>query len=43
MENIILIMGGRWELKMKLRKGETEDTVIFDFPDVKSIGPSPFQ
>jgi hypothetical protein len=35
-ENIILIMGGRWELRMKIRKGTVEDTVTFDFPDVKS-------
>jgi hypothetical protein len=35
-ENIILIMGGRWELRIKVGKGAVEDTVTFDFPDVKS-------
>jgi len=41
-ENITLIMGGRWELKMKIRKGTLEDTTTFDFPDVKNIGQNPF-
>ena len=41
-ENIILIMGGRWELRIKITKGDTEDRVTFDFPDVKiSETPSP--
>jgi hypothetical protein len=35
-ENIILIMGGRWELRMKIKRGDVEDSVTFDFPDVKS-------
>jgi hypothetical protein len=35
-ENIILIMGGRWELRMKIRKEKVEDSLTFDFPDVKS-------
>ncbi len=35
-ENIILIMGGRWELRLKIRTGAVEDTVTFNFPDVKS-------
>ena len=34
-ENIILIMGGRWELRIKIRRGDVEDNVTFDFPDVK--------
>jgi len=34
-ENIILIMGGHWELRIKIRKGDAEDSVTFDFPDVK--------
>ena len=34
-ENIILIMGGRWELKIKIRKGDMEDSAVFDFPEVK--------
>jgi hypothetical protein len=34
-ENVILIMEGRWELKMHIRKNGMEDDVTFDFPDVK--------
>jgi len=41
-DNIILIMGGHWELRMKIRKGAMEDTVSFDFPDVK-VSESPSQ
>ena len=33
-ENIILIMEGRWELKLKIKKNNTEDSVIFEFQDV---------
>ncbi|HAM53584.1 MAG TPA: hypothetical protein DCP92_23915 [Nitrospiraceae bacterium] len=35
-DNIILIMGGRWELRIKIKKGAVEDSVSFDFPDVKT-------
>jgi hypothetical protein len=28
-------MTGLWELKMVIRKGEVEDNVVFEFPDVK--------
>lgn len=28
-------MTGRWELKMVIRKGDVEDNVVFEFPDVK--------
>ncbi len=34
-ENVILIMEGRWELKLKINKNNKEDDVTFDFPDVK--------
>ena len=34
-ENVILIMEGRWELKLKIKKNNAEDNVTFDFPDVK--------
>jgi len=34
-ENIILIMGGRWELRIKIKREDVEDSVTFDFPDVK--------
>jgi len=35
-EDVILIMGGRWDLRMNIRAGGVEDTVTFDFRDVKS-------
>ncbi len=35
-ENVILIMEGRWDLKLKIKKNDAEDNVTFDFPDVKS-------
>ncbi len=35
-ENIILIMGGHWELRLNIKRGGLEDNVIFDFPDVKA-------
>ncbi len=34
-ENIILIKGGHWELRVKVKKNGVEDTAVFDFPDVK--------
>jgi hypothetical protein len=34
-ENVILIMEGRWELRLKIKKNNSEDNVAFDFPDVK--------
>jgi len=37
-ENVILIMGGRWELRLKIKKNNVEDNVTFDFPDVKVSG-----
>ena len=33
-ENVILIMEGRWELRLKIKKNNTEDNVTFDFMDV---------
>ncbi len=33
--NVPLTMGGHWELTFRIRTGEAEDTVLFDFPDVK--------
>ena len=35
-DNIILIMGGRWDLRIHVRADGAEDTVTFAFPDVKS-------
>jgi hypothetical protein len=40
-ENIILIMGGRWELRIKVKKDNAEDSVTFEFPDVKSSKTQP--
>ncbi len=34
-ENIILIMSGRWELRVNIKKGGMEDSAVFNFPDVK--------
>jgi hypothetical protein len=34
-ENIILIMSGRWELRVNIKEGGIEDKAVFDFPDVK--------
>lgn len=33
-ENINFTMGGDWQLKMKIRKADREDSVVFDFPDI---------
>ena len=33
-ENVVLSMGGRWELKVKVKKGAVEDTTVFVFPAV---------
>lgn len=38
-ENVALIMEGRWELRLKIKKNGTEDNVAFDFPDVKKPAP----
>jgi hypothetical protein len=35
-ENIILIMGGRWDLRMTIKAEAAEDTVTFAFPDVRT-------
>jgi len=35
-ENIILIMGGHWEMRINVTQGIREDSVIFDFPEVKA-------
>jgi hypothetical protein len=34
-ENIVLIMSGHWELRVNIKKGDMEDTAVFDFRDVK--------
>jgi len=35
-ENIILIMGGHWELRVNVETDDMEDSAVFDFPDVKT-------
>jgi outer membrane murein-binding lipoprotein Lpp len=30
-----LTMAGHWELKLKIQKGDSEDSVVFDFPDIQ--------
>jgi hypothetical protein len=35
-ENIILIMSGHWELRIDIKKDALQDSVVFDFPDVKT-------
>jgi hypothetical protein len=30
-----LSMGGLWELRMEITKGEVTDSMVFTFPDVK--------
>jgi hypothetical protein len=32
--DIIFIMGGHWELRIKVKKDDTEDLAVFDFPEV---------
>jgi hypothetical protein len=34
-ENIYIEIPGHWELKITIRKGDKEDIVTFDFPEVK--------
>jgi hypothetical protein len=34
-ENIVLIMSRHWELRVSIKRGDMEDTAVFDFPDVK--------
>lgn len=35
-ENIVLMMGGHWEIRVQIKSGGVEDAVVFDFPDVKA-------
>lgn len=35
-KNIVLVMGGHWELRVHVKRGTQEDTVVFDFPLVKT-------
>ncbi len=33
-KNIILVMGGHWEIRINVKKGDMVDKVVFDFPDI---------
>lgn len=35
-ENIILVMGGHWELKVHVKADDIVDGAVFDFPDVQT-------
>lgn len=37
-ENVEISMPGRWELRVKVKKGEAEDVAVFGFPDVHPAG-----
>ena len=39
--NIVMIMGGHWELRVDIKKGDMEDRVVFDFPFIRS--PEPYE
>jgi plastocyanin len=35
-ENIVLVMGGHWEIRIHIKKDDTGDKVVFDFPYVRT-------
>jgi hypothetical protein len=35
-EDVTLVMGGLWEIRIEISKDKIKDTVVFDFPDVKA-------
>ncbi len=35
-ENIVLVMGGHWELRFTIKKGDASDKLVFDFPYVRT-------
>ncbi len=37
--NIVLVMGGHWELRVDIKKGRKKDRVVFNFPFVRSGEP----
>jgi len=37
--NIVMIMGGHWEMRVDIKKGSLEDRVVFDFPFIRSAEP----
>jgi len=39
--NLVMVMGGHWELRIDIKKGDMEDRVVFDFPFIRS--PVPYE
>jgi plastocyanin len=35
-ENIVLVMGGHWELRFTIKKGDVTDKVVLDFPYIRT-------
>jgi plastocyanin len=35
-ENIVLVMGGHWEIRINVKKGEIEDKIVFNFPYIRT-------
>jgi FtsP/CotA-like multicopper oxidase with cupredoxin domain len=40
--NILVIMAGNWQLKVTVRKGNVEDTAVFNFPGMKARAPQEY-
>ncbi len=38
-DNIVMIMGGHWELRVDIKQGDMEDKMVFDFPFIRSAEP----
>ena len=35
-ENIVIVMGGHWEFRVQVKRGQEEDNAVFDFPYVRT-------
>jgi FtsP/CotA-like multicopper oxidase with cupredoxin domain len=35
-DNIVLVMGGHWEIRVNVKRGKEEDNLVFDFPFVRT-------
>jgi len=40
--NIVMVMGGHWEMRVDISSGDKQDRVVFDFPVVRSAEPYEF-
>ena len=38
-ENVVMIMGGHWELRVDVSKGNMQDRVVFNFPFIRTAEP----